>query len=652
MDIAEKAVAIMASYLAEKDEPDNEFQKHGIEKQMTLHNAICNRFSQDEDTEALKLLESLEAAPYDEELKASLAVILRQKFKEYPDFAGVVEGLIGQKGRGIVKVSRSRDNKRGGFFGGDSNEKAQGSGIVSATRNLRLPEKRQSEKSQSETQLPEQLIRYPLLKCQDKAVLNQSLSLFVRLQIEAPEPGSQAIAIEDTGIPEKLPEVQIVISAHGFDIDGSNCKVLKLDRDLDSEEVFTLIPRESGTQEVRADFYQHGRRIGTVRRNVLVGAAIAEEIKLEQPGPSAALELKTAPTVSPPDLELYVELDVRDGKTLYFRLHSSIEEVGYHYAKRGFVTLQGSPVDKLKIVYDEMSQLASQPGSGAERRIAAIGNNLWDELIPEDLKREYWVFKSRVHSLLITSDEPWIPWEMMKPYRYNEEGEREDDPFWCQQFFFSRWLSGPGTVEEFHPGPAHPIAPSAVNLSAVQDEVNLIKNLCQLTPEIRGEPPLEMKEDVLNLIESGSFFILHFASHGKFDAAFPDNSAILLSDGPLRPSDIQTRFGGKRPRPLIFINACEEAQMEFSLTGLGGWAERLVNSALVGAFAGAIWDVNDVLALLFAKTFYTAFLQERKTIAQAFRESREEVRKQAPSNSTWLAYVLYADPEGRIKSFE
>ena len=87
---------------------------------------------------------------------------------------------------------------------------------------------------------------------------------------------SQAIAIEDTGIPEKLPEVQVVISAHGFDIDGSNCKVLKLDRDRDSEVVFTLIPRESGTQEVRADFYQHGRRKGTVRSNVLVGDAIEE----------------------------------------------------------------------------------------------------------------------------------------------------------------------------------------------------------------------------------------------------------------------------------------------------------------------------------------------------------------------------------------
>jgi len=58
--------------------------------------------------------------------------------------------------------------------------------------------------------------------------------------------------------------------------------------------------------------------------------------------------------------------------------------------------------------------------------------------------------------------------------------------------------------------------------------------------------------------------------------------------------------------------------MEFNLTKLCGWAEHLVNSARVGAFAGAMWDVNDLLALLFARTFYRALLQERKTIAQAF----------------------------------
>jgi CHAT domain-containing protein len=62
-----------------------------------------------------------------------------------------------------------------------------------------------------------------------------------------------------------------------------------------------------------------------------------------------------------------------------------------------------------------------------------------------------------------------------------------------------------------------------------------------------------------------------------------------------------------------------------------------------------MWEVNDTLALQFAKTFYKALLQDNLTVAEAFRQSREAVRQAAPYNSTWLAYSLYADPEARIQ---
>ena len=62
-----------------------------------------------------------------------------------------------------------------------------------------------------------------------------------------------------------------------------------------------------------------------------------------------------------------------------------------------------------------------------------------------------------------------------------------------------------------------------------------------------------------------------------------------------------------------------------------------------------MWEVTDRLSLQFTKTFYTALIQENKTIADAFRQAREEIRQMAPYNSTWLAYTLYADPEGRVK---
>ncbi|MCK5616471.1 CHAT domain-containing protein, partial [Candidatus Pacearchaeota archaeon] len=545
------------------------------------------------------------------------------------------------KRKGLVRVSTSKGDKT-------KHELAR-MGSTAGTRNLRSPDMTAHRDKMSDSQEPAKLERYPQLDCPDKPLLDKRFSIFVQLLMEPIEKHSEAVIIEDTGIPEKPPEIEVVISAHGFDIEGNSTSTLLIDREDDSYTRFVLIPRMSGKQQIRVDLYQHGRRIGTMRKNVIV-ISEPEEIGIKQPDTHGSLEMRFAPLIPPPDLEIYVELDTHDNRTLYFRLHSTRGSVGYNHAKFGQVTLQDSPREKMQAIYNELSEMARYSGEDAQRRISTIGNNLWDELIPDKLKNEYWRFKSRVKSMLITSDEPWIPWEVMKPYRYNDDDERENAPFLCQQFSMSRWLSGPGTVDLLPVGVAIPVAPTNVNLAAVKEEVNFIEHLTQLNSAITGQAPLEARKQVLKIMETEkTLSILHFASHGGFDATMPDNSAITLSDGELRPSDIQTRFVGKRGRPLVFINACELAQMGFNFTGLGGWANKLVNSARVGAFAGAMWEVNDALALQFAKRFYSEFLDEKKTIAEAFRLAREEIQNNDPANSTWLAYVLYADPEGRIK---
>ncbi len=503
------------------------------------------------------------------------------------------------------------------------------------------------------------LIRYPNIECRDKVNLSDELNLLVQLLLKSPEPEAKGISIEDKGLPDQLPEVEVVVFAKGFDFKGSDSRVLKVDRDNDSEERFILIPKEAGVQQIRVDFYQYGRRIGTERRNILVTKEQAGNEEVKQPESSRALQLSSEPIWCPPDLEICVQLDNNDKRILSFVLHTAKQllvnprtgqKIGYHHAEFGQVSLKSPPEEMIKALYHEMSQMAGQPGIDAEQRIASLGNDLWDELIPEELKQEYWRFKDHVKSILITSDEPWIQWEMIKPYRYNDStGEREDDPFWCQKFEMSRWLSGPATEVELLTGAARPVAPAVVNLNAVRDEVMFIEQLSSLNSGVTGLAPFSEKAQVLDFLKNGSFSILHLATHGAFDATLPNDSAILLSGGYLRPSDIQTRFGFQRPRPLIFINACEGAQMGFSFTGLGGWADRLVNKSQVGAFAGAMWEVQDALALKFTKSFYTSLLKENKTIAQAFRIARETVREADPSNSTWLAYVLYADPEAYMK---
>jgi hypothetical protein len=502
---------------------------------------------------------------------------------------------------------------------------------------------------------PRSLVRYPNLDCPDKSILNQRFSLTIELLLDKPddqpEPIYGVLTLEDTGT-EKLPEVEVVLSHSGFDLEGSNTQIMEVERDDDSNVRFVLISRKLGQQKINVRFYQNGKPIGKAVRNILVSEQpVTTEVS--QPDKPLDIELKTSLTVPPQDLELFIELD-DDGCTLSFFLHSVKEEIGYRRTKVGKVTLQGSPLEKMQAVYKKMTQYARtmpttpEDRALAEKRMEAEGNDLWEELIPEKLKQEYWKFKSRVKSILINSDEPWIPWEMIKPFRENDEGEREEDLFWCQQFSIARWLSGAGTVGEFHIKTARPIAPKQENLPALQEEIAFLEQLSSLSPNITSLASFSTPTQVLDSLKNEDLSIMHFACHGLFDSTSPNDSAIKLSEGSLYPSDIRVRFGGKRQRPLIFINACHGGRAEFSFTGLGGWAERVLN-ARAGAFIGAMWEVSDKLALQFTKAFYTALLKDNKTIAESFCQAREEIRQAAPYNSTWLAYTLYADPEGRVK---
>lgn len=513
----------------------------------------------------------------------------------------------------------------------------------------------QNEMSENEsTSQPSVLSRYPNLDCPDKVLLSQRFSLTVELLIEKPEdqPEIQALMIEDTQV-DKLPEVEIVLSASGFDIEGSNTQTIEVERDDDSSVRFVLVPSKLGQHKIKVLFYQNGKPIGKAVRNILVSEQIVV-VEVPQPNEPFELELKTLLTIPPQDLELLIDLD-KENKTLSFSLHSVKEEIDYHRKECGKVILQGSPLDKMQVVYKEMTQLAqkmpttSDEKEWAERRLESLGNELWDELIPQELKNEYWKFKSRVKSVLITSEEPWIPWEMLKPYRFNDDGKKENDLFWCQKFAVSRWLSGPGTADDLNIKTVRPIAPTQSNLPSVMDEIDFMERISGLRSSVTPLASFSTRTQVLDSLENEDLSILHFACHGMFDSTSPNNSAISLSGGALCPSDINVRFIGKRPRPLIFINACHGGRTEFSFTGLGGWAECFVN-ARAGAFIGAMWEVSDTLALQFAKTFYTAFLRDNQPIAEAFRQAREDIRLKAPYNSTWLAYTLYADPEGKVKT--
>ena len=231
------------------------------------------------------------------------------------------------------------------------------------------------------------------------------------------------------------------------------------------------------------------------------------------------------------------------------------------------------------------------------RRLEKIGQRLYDELFSEDMRREYRErIRGRVRTLEIVSDEPWIPWELVKPY---DDGV--DDDFFCLQYEFSRWVSGGAApAAEIPVDSLACIAPTDSRLAQVQAERDYLRGLAAQFGLTDRSPDEARRDRVEALLEGDAPVKLwHFACHGNFDRDAPGNSPLILQHKRrLRPNDLVGRAQSRlrNDRPLVFLNACRVGQGGLSLTGLGGWAAKLVGDCRVGALVAPLWSVDDEAA--------------------------------------------------------
>lgn len=361
----------------------------------------------------------------------------------------------------------------------------------------------------------------------------------------------------------------------------------------------------------------------------------------------------------PADLDLRVTTETRDGRTrLRYTLHSVSGIAGLNYRPFDGPDFTGDPAAYSADILQKLEQL----GAGldvdssqllledVDRKLASLGQDLYRELFPSEMQRAYRRFRDQVRTLTIISDEPWIPWELIKPYD-DSEPEIIDDPFLCDKFRMTRWLAG-------SPSPALEILPQSIacvvtapDLTAVAKEREIFARLATACTDLTDlSPAAPDLAAIQNLIRQGAG-IIHFAGHGEFEASQPNESGIQLPDGYyLRPTDfdgaLQTRM--KTDHPLIFLNACQASRQGWAFAGLGGWVERFVKAGGCGAFVGPLWKVRDSLALGFAETFYHE-LAQGKTLSDAVWSARQHVRGQKAGAPAWLAYTVYAHPNARIR---
>ncbi len=491
--------------------------------------------------------------------------------------------------------------------------------------------------------------RYPDLNLPAQTQLKQIILLRIAVTCEPKTPELAEHAM-DLSVPPNVDsiELDVLITADGFDILGNNYKPLTVPIKRDSDPIiFQLRAKATGVQNVKAEFFQHGRYVGGLTVSTTV-VEQAQEITPEQAQTNKQSIIRMDSSAMPTDCTLLITQNRPEEHqyTYSFTVHAPKAGL-YFYTIPEKLLIDDAPSRYVDNLFRELEDLYQREQyDDIPDTLEAIGADLYERLFPQELKT-LWKnrIRDQVKSIQIVSDEPWIPWELIKPAYENPDGDFIEDGFLCEDYLMGRWLSGaaslPPPPANFHLDKGTFIIPPDSGLYQAQREADLLAELGYAVEAT--EPTLS---GVRSMLQKGDYRLIHFACHAEFDNEEHEQAVIKLQDGgKLKSRDIsgKNRSFGKH-HPLIFVNACQSARSDFKLAGLGGWADKFI-SAKTSAFVGSAWSVGDDGAYRFAEVFYQA-LKDGEPLGEAMRQARAAT-KQLPE-TTWLAYVLYGDPLAKM----
>ena len=485
--------------------------------------------------------------------------------------------------------------------------------------------------------------RYGRLQFPAQAPLQQRCSLTVTINRELlPEaPGQVELGLTARQWPLRVVVSLVSIRSADFLVEGPDSAVIEVPRMADSTPLtFTLIPQNLGEKKIRVRFEQENTYLGT--------AVIATEVIKSRPAREADAEVEYPPILTaqghPPDLTIYIEQS--DRLTYTVRIRTQTDDPTTPPREIDQIEFPQLPNVYIKDIFDDLNAKTKAGLSPQEfdNEVKKIGNNLYDKLFHDDgFKAFYWEHMyptPEVQTVQIVSDEPYIPWEILRPFRQKPDGTWESDPkYLCERFALSRWLSGPGFATKMPLLQVALVAPPS-NLPYVQKEVEAIQQMpgLQVVHLIEDKPTLEA------FLQTGEADVLHFACHGRFRAETPARSIIVLGNRHFQPDDLTAEYRNfGRVKPLVFLNACDSGRLGVGLTGLDGWAEAFLK-ANAGFFIGSVWKTTDELASQFAETFYERLLAG-DPVGEAMRQARAAAKKSG--DATYLSYSLYANPRVR-----
>ncbi len=289
-----------------------------------------------------------------------------------------------------------------------------------------------------------------------------------------------------------------------------------------------------------------------------------------------------------------------------------------------------------------------------------------EALLPKDVRELLWKHRADIAAIQIISENPVIAWELLYMFDPAPAGATDDGEGFLAEWGLTRWLHGVPL-----PDPTFPLSgersrfvvPEYAGTSALpwaDAERGMLSE--QLAGASEVMPTSLAVTDFLKN-EASACDVLHFACHGKVNSEGVIKGALsmrgIVRDGKMIPDPLSidqvrqnVRFGVGPRRALVFVNACQTGQQGYGLTGGSGFADAFLRPRSgqgAAAFIGALWSVDDKLALEFAECFYSE-LRNGKTLVDAAKAAREVCK--TGFDLTWLAYTIYGNPFATVSRVE
>ena len=478
---------------------------------------------------------------------------------------------------------------------------------------------------------PEPPARYLRGRMPEQVKLGADISLQVCIALQTgTEPSAK---LRPFTVPPQGMQVKLVLYCPGFAATDGNVRSLKVPAAADSDwTYFELRALREGTTDVEVTAYDGAAYLGSLRIPTQIHAELTTGVPVECSDSVAER--------SPESGEATLTVYYQPNEKLYrFTLRSEFFETGEIPLPAPDPSGQFEKL--IKLMNAQAQNKTGLSDTEARRRLRSLGENIWKEMIPAELKTSFWELDGKISRLNILSAGDQVPWEMMYPYRTDGGSAAANRGFLSEQLVVTRWLFGPSPrnlVRLFEPyfvvpGDAPPRANT--ELEALRSKLGRGERIADLTP-------------LFNLIDKGEFGLLHFAAH-NVQADYLTASFVKFGDKHFEvtdlPPSLQNRYREKAP--LIFMNTCRSGGLALNYTQLTGWATAFVTAG-AGAFVGSLWEVRDTSAKEFAESFYGSLLVG-KSLGEAMKEGRQAVAKQGDGDPTWLAYTLYGDPNAVAK---